>query len=198
MTPARSISIYTCRVTTLLAIAGSARTGSYNQMLLRAAVAVAPAGTTVETASIQDIPLYNGDVEAHGVPPAVQALKDQIAGAAGVLLVTPEYNNSLPGVFKNAIDWTSRPAADIARVYGGKPIGVIGATPGAGGTNLAQAAWLPVLRALGTLPFFGARVQVAHARQVFDEHGALVDAAVRGQLEKYMAAFVEFVARHAR
>jgi NAD(P)H-dependent FMN reductase len=185
-------------VTTLLAIAGSVRTGSYNQMLLRAAVAIAPAGTTVEAASIQDIPLYNGDVEAQGVPPAVQALKDRIAAADGVLLVTPEYNNSIPGVFKNAIDWTSRPSADIARIYGGKPIGVIGATPGAGGTTMSQAAWLPVLRTLGTLPFFGARVQVAHASKVFDEHGAIVDAAVRGQLDKYMAAFAAFVARHAR
>lgn len=183
----------------ILAIAGSLREKSFNAMLLRAAAELAPAGTTVETASIKDIPLYDGDVEAAaGIPPAVQALKDRIAAAPGVLLVTPEYNNSLPGVFKNAIDWTSRPPADLGRVYGGKPIGVIGATPGAGGTSLAQAAWLPVLRTLGTLPFFGARVQVASAGKVFDEHGRLVDPTVRGQLEKYMAAFAAFVARHAR
>jgi chromate reductase len=184
-------------MTTILAIAGSLRQKSYNAMLLRAAAELAPAGTTVETASIQGIPLYDGDVEAAGIPPAVQALKDRIAAAPGVLLVTPEYNNSLPGAFKNAIDWTSRPSADIAGVYGGKPIGVIGATPGQGGTGLAQAAWLPVLRTLGTLPFFGARAQVANAGKVFDEHGRLVDPAVRGQLEKYMAAFAAFVARHA-
>ncbi len=165
-------------------------------MLMRAAAALAPAGTTVETASIQGIPLYDGDSEAaSGLPPAVIALKDQIAKADGVLLVTPEYNNSLPGPFKNAIDWTSRPAADIARIYGGKPIGVIGATPGAGGTALAQAAWLPVLRTLGTLPFFGARVMVSGAAKVFDEPGALIDAAVRAQVEKYMAGFAAFVAR---
>jgi len=185
-------------VTTILGIAGSVRARSYNAMLLRAAAAVAPPGTTVEIASIEDIPLYNGDVEASsGVPAAVQALKDRIARAPGVLLVTPEYNNSVPGVFKNAIDWTSRPAADIARIYGGKPIGVIGATPGAGGTTMAQAAWLPVLRTLGTLPFFGARVMVAGAGKVFDEHGQIVDPGVRGQLEKYMAGFAAFVARHA-
>jgi len=182
----------------ILAIAGSLREKSFNAMLLRAAAELAPAGTTVEAASIKDIPLYDGDVEAAGIPPAVQALKDRIAAAPGVLLVTPEYNNSLPGVFKNAIDWTSRPSADIGRVYGGKPIGVIGATPGLGGTGLAQAAWLPVLRTLGTQPFFGARVQVSSAGKVFDDHGRLVDPTVRGQLEKYLAGFAAFVARNAR
>jgi NAD(P)H-dependent FMN reductase len=186
-------------MTTIVAIAGSVRARSFNLMLLHAAVELAPAGTTVESASIKDIPLYDGDGEAaSGVPPAVQALKDRIAAADGVLLVTPEYNNSLPGVFKNAIDWTSRPPADMARVYAGKPVGVIGATPGPGGTGLAQAAWLPVLRTLGTLPFFGARVQVSHAAKVFDEHGKLTDPAVRGQVEKYMAAFGRFVAHQAR
>src|SRR4051812_26851734 len=115
----------------ILAITGSIRSGSFNQMLTRAVVAHAPAGLTVETASIKDIPLYDGDDEAaSGVPAAAQALKDRIVSAQGVLLITPEYNNSLPGTFKNAIDWTSRPSSDIARVYGGKPIGVIGATPG--------------------------------------------------------------------
>ena len=184
---------------TILAIAGSIRTGSFNQMLTRAVVAHAPAGLTIETASIQDIPLYDGDLEAaSSLPAAVQALKDRIASAHGVLLITPEYNNSIPGTFKNAIDWTSRPSADIARIYGGKPIGVIGATPGAGGTAMAQAAWLPVLRTLGTIPFFGARLQVAHASKVFDPSGALIDETVRGQLERYLAAFGEFVGRLAR
>jgi NAD(P)H-dependent FMN reductase len=184
---------------TVLAIAGSVRAQSYNQMLLRAAVAAAPAGTTVEVASIEDIPLYNGDLEAaSGTPAPVAALKQRIAQADGLLLVTPEYNNSLPGVFKNAIDWTSRPSSDIARVYGGKPVGVIGATPGPGGTGLAQAAWLPVLRTLGTVPFFGARLQVSQAGKVFDAQGALTDAAVRAQVEKYMAGFAAFVARLAR
>ena len=185
-------------MTTLLAIAGSVRAKSYNAMLLRAAIEGAPAGVTIEEASIRDIPLYNGDVEAAGMPPAVEALKDRIAAARGVLLVTPEYNNSLPGVFKNAIDWTSRPSADIPRVYGEKPIGVIGATPGRGATGLAQAAWLPVLRTLGALPYFGARVQVADAAKVFDETGRLVDPVVKAVLAKYLAGFAEFVARHAR
>ena len=184
---------------TILAIAGSLRARSFNAMLLRAAVELAPAGATIETGSIKDIPLYDGDLEAaSGVPAVVQALKDRIAQADGLLLVSPEYNNSIPGVFKNAIDWTSRPPADVARVYGGKPVGVIGATPGMGGTGLSQVAWLPVLRTLGTLPFFGARVQVAGAAKMFDEHGLLTDPTVRGQVEKYMAGFVQFVTRHRR
>jgi NAD(P)H-dependent FMN reductase len=184
---------------TILAVAGSVRAKSYNGMLLRAAAELVPSGVTLEVASIKDIPLYDADVEvASGVPVVVQALKDRIAQASGVLLVTPEYNNSLPGVFKNAIDWTSRPPADIARVYGGKPVGVIGATPGAGGTGLAQAAWLPVLRTLGTLPFFGARVMVSGAAKVFDDAGKLTDPAVRGQLEKYMTGFAQFVVRQSR
>lgn len=184
---------------TILAIAGSVRARSFNGMLLRAAIEVAPAGTTVEAASIKGIPLYDGDDEAaSGVPAVVQALKERIVQAQGLLLVTPEYNNSVPGVFKNAIDWTSRPAADIARVYGGKPVGLIGATPGQGGTLLAQAAWLPVLRTLGALPFFGGRLAVSGAAKVFDENGKLTDPVVRGQLERYVAGFAEFVARQHR
>ncbi len=182
----------------ILAISGSLRTKSFNTMLLRAAVAAAPAGTTVETASIRDIPLYDGDVEAAGLPPLVAALKERVAACDGLLLCTPEYNNGIPGVFKNAIDWLSRPASDIVRVFGGHPVGVIGATPGRGATSLAQAAWLPVLRALGTLPFFAARVGVAGAGKVFDEHGELVDDTVRTQLATYMTGFAQFVADHRK
>lgn len=94
----------------LVALSGSLRAASINTMLLHAAVDAAPPGTNVEVASIQGIPLYDGDVEAaSGSPPAVQALKDRIARADGLLLATPEYNSSIPGVFKNAIDWLSRP-----------------------------------------------------------------------------------------
>ncbi len=182
----------------ILAISGSLRAGSYNTLLLRAAIRRAPQGTTVELGSIKDIPLYDGDVEsASGVPEPVTVLKDRIAAADGLLLVTPEYNHSLPGVLKNAIDWLSRPASDIARVFGGRPTGVIGATPGAGGTALAQAAWLPVLRRLGALPFFGASMMLSRAGSAFDAEGLLVEAAAQAQLDKYMGAFAEFIARHA-
>src|SRR2546423_9379219 len=153
----------------IVGISGSLRKGSFNTALLRAAIDVAPAGTTIDIQSIRDIPLYDGDVEvATGVPAAVQALKDRIAAADGVLIATPEYNNSIPGVVKNAIDWLSRPASDIPRVFRDKKVAIIGATPGQGGTLLSQAAWLPILRTLGVHPFFGGRLGVSGANKVFD------------------------------
>ena len=154
-----------------------------------------PPSATLEIASIKGIPLYDGDVEAaHGIPEPVARLKDQIASADGLLLVTPEYNNSIPGVFKNAIDWLSRPSADIARVFGGRRVAVIGASPGGFGTLLSQTAWLPVLKTLGTQPWFGARLQVSRAGEVFDAQGNLVDERVREQLRKFMHGFAAFLA----
>ena len=179
---------------TLIGLSGALRKGSYNAALLRAAVALAPPELRVEIESIAGIPLYDGDVEAaDGIPAPVARLKDRIAGADGLLLVTPEYNQSLPGVFKNAIDWLSRPAKDIERVFGGKHVGVIGATPGQGGTRLAQTAWLPVLRTLGTQPWFGKQLYVAGAGQVFDAQGNLVDPKVTQLLRDYMAALAKGV-----
>ena len=179
---------------TLLGISGSLRRGSFNSALLRAAVELAPPDLRVEVASIRDFPLYDGDAEEQGgIPPAVAALKDRIAAADGLLLVSPEYNNSLPGVFKNAIDWLSRPGKDIPRVFGGKPVGLIGASPGSGGTRLSQTAWLPVLRVLGTRPFFGRSVFIAGAGQVFDQNGALKDDKTRDLVRRYMAGLAEFV-----
>lgn len=186
-------------MSTIIGISGSLRRGSFNTMLLRAAAETAPAGTTIDVASIRDVPLYDGDVEAErGLPPAVVALKDRIAAADGLLLATPEYNNSVPGVLKNAIDWLSRPPADIARVFGRRPVAIMGATLGPAGTSLAQAAWLPVLRTLGTMPWFGGRLLVSNAAKVFDEQGKIQDAAVASQLQKFLTGFAEFVARDAR
>jgi chromate reductase, NAD(P)H dehydrogenase (quinone) len=182
----------------ILGISGSLRKGSYNTALLRAAVDLMPDGAQLEAGSIHGIPLYDGDLEAaQGSPPAVQALKDRILQAQGLLLVTPEYNNSLPGAFKNAIDWLSRPSADIPKVFGDRPVGVIGASPGGFGTILAQNAWLPVLRTLGTRPWFGGRMQVSRAGNVFDAVGEITDEAIRAQLRKYLAGFVDFIRNQA-
>jgi NAD(P)H-dependent FMN reductase len=183
-------------MTKIIGLAGSVRKGSLNGALLRAAAEVAPAGTEVTIASIAAIPLYNGDLEeAQGIPAPVAALKDQIAAADGLLLVTPEYNNSIPGVFKNAIDWLSRPPKDIARVFGDKAVALIGATPGMGGTRLAQTAWLPILRTLGTRAWSGKQLYVAGAGKVFDAEGKLVDDKVKSLLTELMAGFAAFVAR---
>lgn len=181
---------------TIIGIAGSLRKGSFNASLLRAAVEAVSEGTKLEIASIREIPLYDGDVEeASGVPAYVQQLKDRVAAADGLLLVTPEYNNSIPGVFKNAIDWMSRPGKDIKRVFGDRPVALMGATPGQGGTLLAQSAWLPVLRTLQTRPWFGGRLVVSNAAKVFDEKGALIDDQVRTNLKNFMMGFESFIAR---
>ena len=177
----------------IVGISGSLRKGSFNTALLRAAVGLMPQGAELEIGSIAGIPLYDGDVEAaQGIPQSVELLKNSIAQAQGLLLVTPEYNNSIPGVFKNAIDWLSRPSSDIAKVFGDRPVGVIGASPGGFGTILAQNAWLPVLRTLGTRPYFGGRLQVSRAGNVFNAAGELTDDAIRSQVRKYLEAFVDF------
>ena len=183
-------------MTKLLGISGSLRRGSYNSALLRAATRLMPPDATLAVASIRGIPLYDYDIETQGMPATVTQLKDAIVAADGVLLVTPEYNNSIPGVFKHAIDWLSRPSSDIKRVFGGRPFAVIGASPGAWGTILSQTAWLPVLRTLGTQPWFGSRLMVPRAGSVFDETGALKDAAIEEQLRQFLAGYVSFVRRH--
>jgi NAD(P)H-dependent FMN reductase len=182
----------------ILGIAGSLRQGSYNAALLRAASALSPAGCHVEIASIRGIPLYDADVEAASLPDAVTELKERIAKADALLLVTPEYNHSLPGVFKNAIDWLSRPASDIRRVFADCPVGVMGATIGPGGTRLAQTAWLSVVRALGMRPWFGQNLFVPHAQQAFDAEGNLVDEKLRGLVASYMTGFAMFVELNRR
>ncbi len=151
-------------------------------------------GASIEIASIRDIPLYDDDPEAEsGLPEPVRALKERIAATDGLLLVTPEYNNAIPGVFKNAIDWLSRPPADMVRIFGDRPVALMGATPGPGGTGLAQAAWLPVLRMLGTRAWFGLRMMASGAGKVFDAEGRLIDEGVKKQLQRFIAGFVEFI-----
>ena len=181
-------------MTTIIGISGSLRRGSFNTALLQVAAGLMPAGSELRIGSIAGIPLYNADVEAaEGVPNPVTELKNAIKAADGLLLATPEYNNSMPGVFKNAIDWLSRPPSDSKAVFGGKPTAIMGASPGGFGTTLSQNAWLPVLRTLGTKPWFGGRLLVSRAQAVFDEQGKMKDDAVRKQLEQFLHGFVEFV-----
>ena len=180
---------------TLVGISGSLRKGSFNSAVLRVAAEVMPADSTLEIESIAGIPLYDGDDEAaSGVPAAVTRLKDAIAAADGLLLVSPEYNNSVPGVTKNAIDWLSRPPADIGRVFGGKPVAIAGASPGGFGTVLAQNAWLPVFKTLGAELWSGGRLLVSRAGGVVDAEGRITDSATRDSIAKFVAGFVKYIA----
>lgn len=182
-------------MTRIVGIAGSLRRHSFNLGLLRAAEMVMPEGVTLDVHTIVGIPLYNADDEAaSGLPALVVAIKDAIASADGLILATPEYNNGIPGVFKNTIDWLSRPADDIGRVFGDRPVALIGASPGNFGTMLAQDAWLSVLRTLGTRPWFGGRLLASRAAGLFDEEGRLSDEAMRERLRMFIAGFVRFAA----
>lgn len=181
-------------MTRILGLSGSLRQGSYNTALLRAAAKMTEARFEFELASIRGIPLYDGDLEvAEGLPTAVSELKARVMACDGLILATPEYNNGIPGAFKNAIDWLSRPPSDTARVFGDRPVALMGATPGAFGTILAHNHWLPVLRTLGMRPWFGGRLLVSRVSKLFDGAGELTDEGTRTQLRDFLHGFVAFV-----
>ena len=184
---------------TIVGVCGSLRSASFNMMLLRALTGAAPPGTTIEIASIREIPLYDGDLEASGgIPDPVQRLKESIAKSDGLLIVTPEYNNTMPGVLKNTIDWLSRPPADVQRVFAGRPVAFAGATPGQGGTRLSQAAWLPVVRTLGMLPWFESLLMISGAGTIFDASGAITDEATRERVHRFAEGFTRFATAQSR
>lgn len=185
-------------MTRILGISGSLRAGSFNTALLRAAQDLQVQGVELEVTTLHGIPLYDGDLEQReGIPPAVNALKEKIVASSGVILATPEYNNSLPGVLKNAIDWLSRPTGDIGRIFGGRHFALVGASAGGFGTILSQNAWLGVLRHLGARHWSGGRLMVSRAGNVFDAEGRLADEGVKKQLTEFVAKFTAFAGRNA-
>jgi len=181
----------------IIALSGALRRASYNTALLRAATAMAPEGVTIELRTLHGIPLYDGDVEAEGIPEAVTTLRETIRAADALLIGTPEYNNAIPGVLKNGLDWLSRPSGEGARLFGGKPTGLVGATPGGFGTVQSQDALLSVLRTFGSDFWMAGRLMVSHAGKVFDADGQLVDDKVREQLQAFVHGFVGFVAKRS-
>lgn len=182
-------------MTNIVALSGSLRSGSWNTTLARAMADHAPDDSSVAVVTPAGIPLYDGDLEKkEGVPETAEALKDQIAGADGLVLVTPEYNQGVPGVMKNTIDWLSRPPADIPRVFGDRPVALCGATPGGAGTRSAQYALLPTLRALGTRVWSGKTLYVSRAPKVFDAQGRVVDEDIEKRLSEFIAGFCRFAA----
>lgn len=179
----------------ILGLSGSLRRGSFNTALLGSAAKLMPQGAELIVCSIHGIPLYDADAEAeHGIPSVVTRLKEALAEADGLIIATPEYNNSIPGTLKNAIDWMSRPTADIKRVFGGKPVAIVGASAGGFGTILSQNAWLSVVRYLGMEPWCGGRLLVSRAQDVFDQELNIVDQAVKEQLKQFLIGFGQFVA----
>ena len=153
---------------TILAICGSLRQGSYNKAALRAAIEEKPPGMTIETADIGSIPLYNEDVRALGFPPPVERLRRQIAAADALLFVTPEYNYSMPGVLKNAIDWASRPPD---QPFAGKPVAIMGAAAGMAGSARAQYDLRRSCVFLDMHPLNKPEVQIGQAQTKFDASG---------------------------
>ncbi len=182
-------------MTHLVGIAGSLRSGSFNLSLLKAAARLVPEDVSLEIAPIHEIPLYNADLERDvGVPAPVSSLQDRIAAADGLILATPEYNGSVPGVLKNVLDWLSRPPDQIDRVFRGRPVAVIGATPGGLGTALSQAAWLPVLKALGTRLWSGDRLAVSRAGDLLRADGKVKDSRLEERITEFMRGFAAFAA----
>ena len=186
-------------MTTVLALTGSLRKGSFNTALLRAAKELAPAGLTLDLRTLHGIPVYDGDVEAEGLPEAVKTLGAAIEAADALLIATPEYNHSIPGVLKNGLDWVSRPPGSGSRIFGNKPTAVIGATPGGGGTMRSQDALMHVLRAFGSDLWFGPWMTVSQAHKLLNAEGELADEATREQLRNFLAGFAQFIAsrKHA-
>ena len=156
----------------VIGISGSLRKGSLNTMALRAAQKLAPAGMTIEIADISAIPMYNDDVRAAGEPAEVAALKAKIRAADAVLLVTPEYNFSIPGVLKNTLDWMSRPPEPP---FDGKPVAIMGASPGPVGTARVQYDLRKVLVFMNSFTVNKPEVFIANAATKFDDKGELTD-----------------------
>jgi chromate reductase len=157
----------------VLGIAGSFRRGSFNAMALAAAVDLAPEGMTVETHDYRDIPFYDGDVEtASGIPAAAEVLREKIRAADALLIVTPEYNASIPGLLKNALDWTSRGAH---QPLANKPVAIMGASPGALGSIRAQLHLRQILLNVGAQTMVGPQVLIGGAGQRFSAEGKLTD-----------------------
>jgi chromate reductase, NAD(P)H dehydrogenase (quinone) len=189
----------TARPIQVLGIPGSLRRGSYNRLLLEEARASSPPGMTIAiTDALLSIPPFNEDLEAASEqgPEGVEHLWGQVASADGVLIATPEYNQSVPGVLKNAIDWLSRPR--FAEALAGKPVALIGATAGRWGTRLAQSALRHVLYATESAVLPSPALFLADAGHSFDASGRLVDGAVREQLQRLLAAFIPWIEGAAR
>ncbi len=175
-----------------LGICGSLRKGSYNRAALRAAAELLPDGMTLDVADISQLPLYNEDVRQAGFPPPAQLLRDQILAADALLFVTPEYNYSISGVLKNAIDWASRPPN---QPFEGKPVGIMGATASLWGTTRAQYDLRKMCVYLNMFPLNKPEVLIAQAQSKFDAELKLTDKTTRDMIAQLLVALRDWTRR---
>lgn len=179
----------------ILAIPGSLRRKSYNRMLLGACRELAPDSLELEIASLEGIPLFNADEEAEGTPEPVEALRDKLRKAQGMLIATPEYNQGVPGVLKNGIDWLSRPPRESA--MDGKPVAILGASPGMLGTARAQPQLRQAFVFTNSYCMIRPEIFVARCAEKFDDEGRLTDEATMTALGKFLESFEAWVRRFA-
>jgi chromate reductase, NAD(P)H dehydrogenase (quinone) len=179
----------------VLGLSGSLRQGSYNSAALRAALELVPDGMSLERFDIAPIPIYNEDVKQRGFPPVVQEFREKIRAADALLIVTPEYNYSIPGVLKNAIDWASRPPD---QPFDGKPIAIMGASPGRLGSARAQYHLRQSFVFLNALIMNRPEVMIAGAPKVFDDQLRLTDQPTREMIEKLLRSLLDWTRRHGQ
>jgi chromate reductase, NAD(P)H dehydrogenase (quinone) len=180
----------------ILAFGGSLREASFNRALLAEAAALAPPGTELDLGIlpvIGSLPLFDQDVAGRDFPSEATELKDALRAADGLLIATPEYNWGIPGFLKNALDWASRPAADVPGVFGDLPVALIGAG-GLAGTRYAQTAWVSVFRYLKMRPWFGAALFIDRSWERFDQSGRLTDEPTRERLQAVISGFADYCA----
>jgi chromate reductase len=183
------------RILEVVGIAGSLRRASFNRALLKAAAELAPASLHITIHDLADVPMYNADVEAVGLPAPVARLKEAVGKAQGLLISSPEYNYGVSGVLKNTIDWLSRPPR--ASVLAGKPAAIMGASTGMSGTARGQQQLRLALIATHSPTMTRPEVLVAKAPEKFSAEGQLTDEATRDFLRKFLEAFADFVGRQA-
>ena len=179
----------------VLGVSGSLRRGSFNSAALRAAQELAPEGLVIEVFDLSPIPLYNEDVREKGFPPAVEDFRRRIKEADALLIATPEYNYSIPGVLKNAIDWASRPPD---QPFDGKPIALFGASPAFTGTARAQYHLRQVFIYLNGLILNRPEVFITVAHTKFDAQGRLTDEATRGHVRALLDGLKDWTTRLRR
>lgn len=173
-------------------MSGSLRRGSFNTGLVRAALDMPPDGMTIETHDLAAIPIYNDDVRVAGYPPEVAAWREAIRRADALLIATPEYNYSVPGVLKNAIDWASRPPD---QPLDGKPLAIMGASGGLGGTMRAQYHLRQIAVFVNLLPLNRPELMVRSAAEKFDADGTLTDQDTRKRVRTLLEALAAWTKR---